>query len=125
MNRTTEDCQKNFKIFQNSHDQVKTHDTILLKERNMYRTRQFHIKKNSRLYPYCKDLCSKSAGLYNLPPFLDISIPWIQVLCTLFCGNMETTTRLFIFYITNNLFISFLLFREPQKPVFTGFYDRS
>ncbi len=36
----------------------------------MYRTRQFHIKKNSRLYPYCKDLCSKSAGLYNRANFI-------------------------------------------------------
>ena len=36
----------------------------------MYRTRQFHIKKNSRLYPYCKDLCSKSAGLYNRANFV-------------------------------------------------------
>ena len=36
----------------------------------MYRTRQFHIKKNSRLYSYCRDLCAKSAALYNRANFL-------------------------------------------------------
>ncbi len=36
----------------------------------MYRTRQFHIKKNSRLYPYCRDLCSKSTSLYNRANFV-------------------------------------------------------
>ncbi len=36
----------------------------------MYRTRQFHIKKNSRMYPYCRDLCAKSAALYNRANFL-------------------------------------------------------
>ena len=36
----------------------------------MYRTRQYHIKKNSRLYPYCSDLCIKSAALYNRANFL-------------------------------------------------------
>ena len=36
----------------------------------MYRTRQYHIKKNSRLYPYCSDLCLKSAALYNRANFL-------------------------------------------------------
>ena len=36
----------------------------------MYRTRQYHIKKNSRLYPYCSELCIKSAALYNRANFL-------------------------------------------------------
>ena len=36
----------------------------------MYRTRQFQIKKNSHLYPYCSDLCLKSAALYNRANFL-------------------------------------------------------
>ena len=36
----------------------------------MYRTRQYHIKKNSRLYPYCTELCRKSAALYNRANFL-------------------------------------------------------
>ncbi|MCR4755002.1 MAG: transposase [Lachnospiraceae bacterium] len=36
----------------------------------MYRTRQYHIKKNSRLNPYCTELCRKSAALYNRANFL-------------------------------------------------------
>ncbi|MCR5650216.1 MAG: transposase [Lachnospiraceae bacterium] len=36
----------------------------------MYRTRQIHIKMNSRLYPYCRDLCLRSAVLYNRANFL-------------------------------------------------------
>lgn len=36
----------------------------------MYRTRQFHIKKNSRLYDYCRDLCRASAALYNRANFI-------------------------------------------------------
>ena len=36
----------------------------------MYRTRQYHIKKNSRLHPYCTALCQKSAALYNRANFL-------------------------------------------------------
>ena len=36
----------------------------------MYRTRQYHIKKNSRLYGYCKDLCQGSAALYNRANFI-------------------------------------------------------
>lgn len=36
----------------------------------MYRTRQFRIKKNSRLYPYFRELCRKSAVLYNRANFV-------------------------------------------------------
>ena len=36
----------------------------------MYRTRQFYVKKNSRLYPYCRSLCADSAALYNRGNFI-------------------------------------------------------
>ncbi len=36
----------------------------------MYRTRQYHVKEHSRLYPYCRDLCRKSAALYNRANFI-------------------------------------------------------
>ena len=36
----------------------------------MYRTRQFHVKKNSRLYDYCRTMCRNSAILYNRANFI-------------------------------------------------------
>ena len=36
----------------------------------MYRTRQYHVKEQNRLYPYCRDLCKKSAVLYNRANFI-------------------------------------------------------
>ena len=36
----------------------------------MYRTRQYHVKKNSRLYGYCSTLCHGSATLYNRANFI-------------------------------------------------------
>ena len=36
----------------------------------MYRTRQFHVKKNSRLYDYCRTMCQNSAILYNRANFI-------------------------------------------------------
>ncbi len=36
----------------------------------MYRTRQFRISKNNRLYGYCSDICRASATLYNRGNFL-------------------------------------------------------
>ena len=36
----------------------------------MYRTRQFRISKNNRLYGYCSDICRASAVLYNRANFI-------------------------------------------------------
>ena len=36
----------------------------------MYRTRQFRISKNNRLYGYCSDICRASAILYNRANFI-------------------------------------------------------
>ena len=36
----------------------------------MYRTRQYHVKEQNRLYTYCRDLCKKSAVLYNRANFI-------------------------------------------------------
>ena len=36
----------------------------------VYRTRQFRISKNNRLYGYCSDICRASAALYNRANFV-------------------------------------------------------